>query len=120
MGGSFDSNGAGGGGVLPNSKLKEEHPMALDFPILPLMDEQACYDVLVPLLHPDGLACPRCAATEGLGVHRRHRRPVLDYQCAACGRVFNAFTATAFHKTCRRPILSGTTTGQAGNSGWLI
>ncbi len=78
--------------------------MAMDFPIADLMDEQACYDWLVSWLHPGGLACPRCgAAGEDLGVHRRHRAPVLDYQCRRCRRVFNAFAGTAVHKTRRRP-----------------
>ena len=66
----------------------------MDFPLLDLMDEQACYEKLVHLLHPQGLACPRCQARERLGVHRRERDPVLDYQCGHCGRVFNAYTAT--------------------------
>jgi len=68
-----------------------------------LQDEEACYTKLVQLLHPDGLACPRCKTSDGLGVHRRHRMPVLDYQCSACGRVFNAWTGTALQKTHRRP-----------------
>jgi transposase-like protein len=75
----------------------------MDFPITDLMDEDACYARLVTLLHPEGLACPRCQARDGLQVHRRTRAPVLDYQCRACGRVFNAFTGTLFHKTHRRP-----------------
>jgi transposase-like protein len=66
-------------------------------------DEGACYAWLVSLLHPDGLACPRCRTRDGLGVHRRHRDPVLDYQCVACGRVFNAWTGTPLGKTHRRP-----------------
>jgi GlnD PII-uridylyltransferase len=54
-------------------------------------------------------------------VHRRHRALVLDDRCTACGRVFNAFTATVFHKTHHRPseillilrgIAQGTTTAQ--------
>ena len=53
----------------------------MDFPIVDLLDEDACYAKLVDLLHPDGLACPRCGARDGLRVHRRHRDPVLDYQC---------------------------------------
>lgn len=82
-------------------------------------DEQACYRLLVRLLHADGLKCPRCQAKEHLGVHRRSRDPVLDYQCAHCGRIFNAWTGTPLEKTHRRPsqilrilqgILSGTTT----------
>ena len=75
----------------------------MDFPITELMDEDACYRWIVALLHPDGLACPRCGAHEGLRVHRRYRAPVLDYRCTTCRRVFNAFTETAFHKTHRRP-----------------
>src|SRR4051812_3314472 len=53
----------------------------MDFPLIGLMDERACYEKLLVLLRPDGLACPRCGAGDRLGVHRRHRDPVLDYQC---------------------------------------
>jgi transposase-like protein len=74
----------------------------MDFPLDGLMDEQACYDRLVHLLHPDGLACPRCGGAEAR-VHRRHRAPVLDYRCTGCGAVYNAFTGTDWHKTHFRP-----------------
>jgi transposase len=89
----------------------------MDFPIAEYMDEDACYEKLVDVLHPDGLACPRCGGRDGLKVHRRHRAPVLDYRCSDCGRVFNAFTGTAFHKTHRRPseiflILRGIAQGE--------
>jgi transposase-like protein len=93
----------------------------MDFPITDLMDERACYDRLLGLLHPGGLRCPDCGAADGLGVHRRRRDPVLDYQCAGCGRVFNAFTGTSLHgakKSCRhlllvlRGLAQGTTTAQ--------
>jgi transposase-like protein len=73
----------------------------MDFPIAELMDEGACYAELLTWLHPDGLACPRCGAREGLGVHRRHRAPILDYRCKACRRVFNAFTGTALQGSRR-------------------
>jgi transposase-like protein len=76
----------------------------MDFPISELMDEDACYAKLLSWLHPDGLACPRCGTRDRLGVHRRHRAPVLDYRCAACKRVFNAFTGTLLQGTQRRPI----------------
>ena len=33
---------------------------AMDFPILDLMDQRACYQRLLDLLHPGGLACPSC------------------------------------------------------------
>src|SRR5436190_1384747 len=71
--------------------------------MIDLSNESACYDALLRLLHPKGLACPRCHTQEGLGIHRRHRAPVLDYQCGSCGRVFNAWTATPLEKTHRHP-----------------
>ena len=45
-------------------------------------DGVGCYRKLLDLLHPRGLACPRCGARDGLAVHRRHRDPVLDYMLA--------------------------------------
>ncbi len=75
----------------------------MDFPLVEFLDEDACYAKLLELLHPDGLACPRCEARDRLGVHRRHRAPVLDYQCGHCGRVFNAWTGTILHGLQRRP-----------------
>lgn len=75
----------------------------MDFPLTDLMDQDACYHKLVALLHPDGLACPACKASDQLRVHRRHRAPVLDYRCTACGGVFNAFTGTSLEGTHRRP-----------------
>src|SRR4051812_27116657 len=74
----------------------------MDFPLADLMDQDACYARLVQALHPDGLACPRCGS-DRLGVHRRHREPVLDYRCRDCRRVFNAFTGTALQKTAHSP-----------------
>ncbi len=91
----------------------------MDFPLLDLLDEQACYDFLVEALHPDGLICPACGGDD-LTIHRAHRDPVLDYRCA-CGRVFNAWTGTALQGTQRRPpelvliargIAQGTPTAQ--------
>jgi transposase-like protein len=75
----------------------------MDFPLNGLLDEGACYERLVEALHPDGLACPRCGADDRIGVHRRHRDPVIDYRCGRCRRVFNAFTGTALRGTSRRP-----------------
>jgi transposase-like protein len=75
----------------------------MDFPLIDLMDQDACYHKLLAALHPDGLTCPTCQTAAQLHVHRRHRAPVLDYRCAACGRVFNAFTGTALKGTHRSP-----------------
>lgn len=92
--------------------------MAMDFPVADLMDEGACYDRLVSILHPRGLCCPGCGAADGLGVHRRHRAPVLDYQCRGCGRVFNAYTGTPLAGTSRPPghlllLLRGVAKGES-------
>ena len=71
------------------------------------MDEPACYDKLVSLLHPKGLCCPRCQSADSLRVHGRERDPVLPHRCHAngggCGRVFNAFTGTVLGGTDKRP-----------------
>lgn len=75
----------------------------MDFSLNDYLDEDACYGKLVELLHPDGLACPRCGLRQRLGVHYRHRAPVQDFQCGACGRVFNAWTGTILRGTHRRP-----------------
>ena len=89
----------------------------MDFPLIDYMDEDACYRKLVELLHPGGLSCPRCGQRGRLGVHSRHREPVLNYQCGHCGRVFNAWTGTILRGTHRRPgrillILHGVATGE--------
>ncbi len=75
----------------------------MDFPIADLLDEDACYALLVTWLHPHGLNCPRCKRQDRIKVHRRHRAPILDFRCYQCGRVFNVLTETALHGLRRRP-----------------
>ena len=77
----------------------------MDFPIIDLMDEAACYQKLLDLLHPDGLVCPRCkAGRDRYNVHhRRDDSPVVDYRCRDCRRVFNLFTGTPWQGTHRTP-----------------
>ena len=104
--------------MIPAGRRDAARPfwsVAMDFPLSMLMDEQACYDKLVEVLHPRGLVCPRCRSSQG-GVHRRCRAPVLDYQCGDCGRVFNVYTGSALEGTRRSPaqvllILRGFTQG---------
>ncbi len=70
------------------------------FPIQSLMDEQACYDYLLSVLHPQGLHCPESHPLPvGQGAHDRHRAPIVDYRCQTCGAVFNVFTNTIWSKT---------------------
>src|SRR3954452_9915598 len=92
--------------------------MGMDFPVADLMDEGACYEYLLSVLHPRGLACPGCGAADRLGVHRRRRAPVLDSQCGRCRRVFNAFTGTPLAGTRKRPsrvvlVLRGVARGES-------
>lgn len=76
----------------------------MDFPLNDLMDESACFKFLVDLLHPGGLACPRCGDSEGMTVHRRDRAPLLNYRCKGCRRIFNAYTGTTLQGTQRGPV----------------
>ena len=70
------------------------------FPLNTLLDEQACYDFLLQVLHPGGLACPLGhLLPPQQAPHDRHRAPILDYRCRRCGAVFNLFTHTLFSKT---------------------
>jgi transposase-like protein len=75
----------------------------LRFPLDGLLDEQACYDFLLHILHPDGLHCPHGHALPADQAPHRRRRPIIpDYRCRACGAVFNLFTGTLWWKTCYR------------------
>ncbi len=88
----------------------------MDFPINDLMDENACYQFLIDIFHPQGLHCPRCQTQEGLQIQNYYRDPILNYRCTQCRRVFNAWTGTLFQGTHWRPtqmvlILRGFTPG---------
>jgi hypothetical protein len=76
----------------------------MDLPLNDLMDEIACYDFLVGLLHPGPLGCPRCGESEGMKVHRPDRAPILIDRRTGGRRIFNAFTGTALQGTQRRPV----------------
>ena len=72
----------------------------MQFPLTTLLDEQACYDFLLQVLHPGGLACPHGhVLPSAQAPHDRHRAPIMDYRCRRCGAVFNLFTNTLFSKT---------------------
>ncbi len=68
------------------------------FPIGDLLDEQACYDYLKDLLHPDGFTCPEGheLPPEQAPHKFQNRKAVVDFRCRCCGRVFNIFTDTAW------------------------
>jgi transposase-like protein len=79
------------------------------FPITELLDEEACYEFLVSVLHPQGLQCPAGHRVEaGQAPHMNDRAPVVDYRCRRCGKVFNVFTTTLWkgtHYSCRQVVL---------------
>jgi hypothetical protein len=76
----------------------------LGFPIDGLLDEQACCEFLLRILHPDGLHCPRGHPLPAdQAPHRRRRLLIPDYRCRLCGAVFNLFTSTIFSK---RPAIA--------------
>jgi transposase-like protein len=81
----------------------------MQFPIKELLNEQECYNYLLRILHPDGLACPCGHAVEDRqSPHTRDRSPIVEYRCRRCGRVFNIFTDTMWHGThydCRTIVL---------------
>jgi transposase-like protein len=90
----------------------------MDFPIVDLMDQEGCRQKLFDLLHPDGLACPRCGSHDGLNIHRRGPdTPVVDHRCKGCRRVFNMYTNTPWQGTHLGPaqillILRGIAKGE--------
>ena len=92
----------------------------IKFPLTELLDEQACYEWLIKILHPGGLDCPKGhALPAGQAPHDRKRAPIVKYKCRECGKVFHIFTGTDLsgsHYNCRtivlllRGILQGQTT----------
>ncbi len=75
----------------------------MDLFTVDVSNEADCHQVLMHLLRSGGLACPRCGAREGLHKHRRHRDPLVDYQCPQCRRVFSPRTGTPLEKCHLRP-----------------
>ena len=76
----------------------------MDFPILDLMDQQACYQRLSDLLHPDGLACPRCGGGRPDRPPPPRRRPRSSTSGArGAGGCSTCSPATAWKGTHRTP-----------------
>jgi transposase-like protein len=82
----------------------------MDFPIIDLMDRQACVKWLEEHFHPTGLRCPHCQASlEQANWFRRTKRSDLDvYRCKACGGIYNLYSGTVFqgrHFTPEQTVL---------------
>jgi transposase-like protein len=83
--------------------------MVFDFPITELISEEAAYNWLVRVLHPEGLRCPAGHLLPGdQAPHVRENAPIVRYRCKKCHRVFTAFTGTQFARsryTCVQRVL---------------
>ena len=79
------------------------------FPTGETMDEQACYDSLGEVLHPEGLCCSNGhALPPDQAPHDRYCDPIFDHQCRVCGAVFSIFTDTIWsgsHYPCSTIVL---------------
>jgi transposase-like protein len=88
----------------------------LDFPLDGLMDETACLAWLEKHLHPQGLKCPRCGATQRRVAKQGGHFPA--FRCKTCDRYHTLLTDTAFAKTRQKPstlvlLLRGLTKGES-------
>ena len=70
------------------------------FPIQDLLNEEECYQYLLDVLHPKGLACPKGhPLPSDQAPHDRTREPIVNYRCRDCGAVYNLFTNTILQGT---------------------
>lgn len=65
------------------------------FPFDELLDERACYNHLLKILHPEGMHCPNGHPLPAdQAPHNRRQAPRVTYRCRVCGQVFSLFTGT--------------------------
>jgi transposase-like protein len=77
----------------------------MDFPIVDLMDREACLSWIERHFHPEGLKCPHCGAGREQGRwFRRTRSSDLEvYRCRGCGGIYNLYSGTVFAGRSFRP-----------------
>ena len=70
----------------------------MDFPIVELMDREACTIWLTNHFHPDGLKCPHCQAglDQALRFRKTKRSDLIIYRCKVCRGIYNLYSGTAF------------------------
>lgn len=66
----------------------------VDRPLAVLLDEQATYDQLLQLFHPDGMRCP-CGSENRIGWGSTKTEFPL-YRCRECGKTYFLLTDTVF------------------------
>ena len=69
----------------------------MELTLLPLIDDQKCFEMVRKLRWPDGVACPHCdsvqVAKRGLNETQPDRQ---RYHCGGCGHDFDDLTSTIF------------------------
>jgi transposase-like protein len=70
----------------------------MDFPIVELMDRQACVRWIEAYFHPTGLKCPHCQADlkKALAFRKTKRSDLVVYRCKACRGIYNLYSGTVF------------------------
>ena len=70
----------------------------MDFPIVELMDREACTIWLTNHFHPDGLKCPHSQAglDQALRFRKTKRSDLIIYRCKVCRGIYNLYSGTAF------------------------
>jgi transposase-like protein len=70
----------------------------MDFPIVELMDREACAIWLVRHFHPNGLKCPHCQAgfDQALKFRKTKQSGLVVYRCKVCRGIYNLYSGTAF------------------------
>jgi len=68
----------------------------MDFPIVELMDREACSAWLTRHFHPDGLKCPHCQAglDQAIRFRKTKRSDLIVYRCKACRGIYNLYSGT--------------------------
>lgn len=83
--------------------------------VTPMSNEEKALATLVQLVYgrycvwlsradPAQLITPSCIRCQGkrVSVHRSNRKPILDYRCKSCKKVFNCWSGTVFRGSHRR------------------
>jgi transposase-like protein len=73
----------------------------IDFPIDDLMDEEACLNWLERHLHPDGVKCPKCGASQRRIAQQNGCWPA--WRCKAGDHYYTLLSKTVFEKTRQPP-----------------
>ncbi len=69
----------------------------MDLTLLPLIDDQKCFEAVRRLRWPGGVACPHCESAQIAKRGMDETQPCRQrYHCGGCGRDFDDLTGTIF------------------------